>query len=102
MEAMVMTDIRRRALVSGRVQGVCFRAYTRDAALRIGLTGWVRNLPDGRVEALFEGAPEKVKELIDWLHRGSPGSRVERVEIFEEPHRGDLTDFDVKYTRGWF
>jgi len=97
-----MATIRRRALISGRVQGVAFRAYTRQAARNIGVVGWVQNLPDGRVEAVFEGTPEQVQAMIDWCHHGPPASRVEKVEVIDERPRGDLTDFDIAFTRGWY
>lgn len=96
-----MATIRRRALISGRVQGVAFRAYTRQAARNVGVVGWVQNLPDGRVEAVFEGMPEQVHAMIDWCRHGPPSSRVDKVEVIEEPPRGDLTDFDIAYKWGW-
>jgi acylphosphatase len=96
-----MSDaIRRRVIISGRVQGVAFRYYTRDAAREAGATGWVRNLPDGRVEALLEGDLSTVNSLLAWLHKGSPASRVDRVEIFEEGHTGEFSDFDITFTGG--
>jgi acylphosphatase len=95
-----MTVIRRRVLISGIVQGVFFRASTRDAAQRVGVHGWVRNLPDGRVEAVFQGSPNKVAAAIEWCRRGPPGSRVERIEILEEEPSGQLIGFDVSYSRG--
>jgi acylphosphatase len=79
------------------VQGVFFRAYTRDAARRAGVSGWVRNLPDGRVEAVFEGQLEDVEAVVAWCRRGSPGSRVESVQVFEEQHRGEFEGFDIAY-----
>lgn len=86
-----------RVLISGRVQGVFFRAYTQEEAKRFGLKGWVRNLPDGRVEALFEGEDEAVEKMIKWCHRGSPASKVEKVEVFEEPYLGEYEGFFIKY-----
>lgn len=65
--------------ISGRVQGVAFRAATRAEAQRRGVAGWVRNLPDGQVEAHFEGTPEAVAALVTWCHRGPPGARVDGV-----------------------
>jgi acylphosphatase len=88
--------VRRRCFVSGRVQGVFFRAYTSAEARRLGLSGWVRNLADGRVEALVEGEPEKVEALVRWLHKGSPHSRVDKVDVRDEEPRGDLGSFDVE------
>ena len=76
--------------ITGRVQGVFFRAYTRDAAQMIGVTGWVRNLPDGRVEAVFEGELDKVEKMVEWCREGSPMSRIERVDLLEEVYTGDF------------
>ena len=66
--------------ISGRVQGVGFRDALRSEALRLGVTGWVRNLADGAVEALAQGDPAAVAALLEWAHRGPPAARVERVE----------------------
>ena len=91
--------MKRRAhlFISGRVQGVFYRANTRDQARRLGLTGWVRNLPDGRVEAVVEGEEEKIKELIDWCHQGPPGAQVRGVEVRWEDYRGEFADFEIRY-----
>lgn len=67
--------------VSGRVQGVFFRAHTRDLAQRLELLGFVRNLPDGRVEVVAEGPAEKLQELIDFCHHGPPSAHVTQAEI---------------------
>lgn len=83
-----MTDERTRAhvFVSGTVQGVYFRANTRDTATHKGVDGWVRNLDDGRVEAIFEGPSDAVEEMIEWCHSGSPAARVEDVDVeYGEP-----------------
>jgi acylphosphatase len=66
--------------ISGRVQGVWFRASTREEALRRGLSGWVRNLPDGRVEAVFEGDRPALDAMLAWCRVGPPGARVAGVE----------------------
>ncbi|PSP88499.1 acylphosphatase [Halobacteriales archaeon QS_4_69_34] len=71
---------RAHVLVSGRVQGVSYRASTRDAARERGVDGWVRNLADGRVEAVFEGEESAVEEMIEWTHTGSPAADVESVD----------------------
>jgi acylphosphatase len=94
-----MEKKRVRVLIKGRVQGVFFRAYTRDAAIEIGVSGWVRNLFDGRVEALFEGERDQVDRMIAWCHQGSPLSRVEAVEVHEEAYMGDQDRFDISYGR---
>lgn len=70
----------RRYLVRGRVQGVFFRASTRDQARRLGLTGWARNLPSGEVEVVACGAPERLAALEAWLWQGPPAARVSAVE----------------------
>lgn len=85
----------RRYLVAGRVQGVFYRVATQATAQRLGLTGWVRNLRDGRVELIACGAPEKLQELEHWLWQGPPHARVERVEAQELPSQG-FSDFSVR------
>ncbi|NLI32698.1 MAG: acylphosphatase [Deltaproteobacteria bacterium] len=83
--------------IRGRVQGVYFRAYTRDTALREGVTGWVRNLPDGRVEAVFEGEAEKVQRMLAWCREGSPLGRVDHVDHQEEEYKGEYQGFEISY-----
>lgn len=73
----------RRYLVEGRVQGVFFRASTQAEALRLGLLGWVRNLPDGRVEVLAAGTPDAQQALAEWLALGPPLARVTRVTVHD-------------------
>ena len=84
--------------VSGRVQGVFFRASTKDQAQRLGLTGFVRNCPDGRVEILAEGSSEAVEALLDWCRTGPPGARVERVQVSD---KGCAQEFDVFTVRAF-
>lgn len=86
-----------RAVVHGRVQGVSFRHYTVLKARELGLTGWVRNLPDYTVETLAEGEKEALEQFLTWLHRGSPAARVLRVEAHWHPASGKFADFDVRY-----
>ncbi len=82
--------VRAHVFVSGTVQGVFYRASTRDAARDAGVDGWVKNLPDGRVEAVFEGDREAVESMIEWCHTGSERANVKNVEVsFEEPKRID-------------
>ncbi|KSW12094.1 acylphosphatase [Pyrodictium occultum] len=83
--------------IYGRVQGVFFRATMREVARRLGVTGWVRNMPDGSVEAVVEGPREAVEEVIRWAHRGPPAARVERVVVVWEPYRGEYRDFTIRY-----
>lgn len=80
--------VRRRVEVRGRVQGVFFRETTRREAARHGVTGWVRNRPDGTVEAVFEGHPDAVDALVAWTRHGPRSARVEGVAVFQEPPEG--------------
>ena len=82
--------------VSGQVQGVFFRDSARERAEQLGLTGWVKNLPDGRVEALFEGPSERVREMVRWCEQGPPHAAVESVKTEFEAFKGDLTGFEVR------
>ena len=81
--------VRARVWVSGRVQGVYFRAYAEDEASFRNVAGWIRNAPDGRVEAVFEGSPASVDAMIRWCHRGSPASDVTGVEATWEAVHGE-------------
>jgi acylphosphatase len=83
------TPIRVHVFVEGRVQGVSFRYYTRQEAARIGVTGWVRNLPDGRVEAAYEGPRGQVEEMLAWTRGGPILARVEAIAIHEEEPKGE-------------
>jgi acylphosphatase len=83
--------------IRGRVQGVFFRAETQRAAIGFNLTGWVRNMSDGRVEALFEGKDENVDKMLGWCHIGPPAARVKEVLTEEETYIGEFRDFSVKY-----
>lgn len=87
-----MTDSQARALISGRVQGVSFRYYTYHEALKLGLSGWVRNLWDGRVEALFQGTKSDVERILAWCESGPPAARVDVVQVdwgeAIDPHEG--------------
>ena len=87
--------VRYRVLISGRVQGVFFRDSCRRLAEQHGVAGWVRNLPDGRVEAVFEGLPEDVCRLLDWAHTGPRLAVVEAVAVQSEPPEG-LAAFHIK------
>ena len=81
--------LRARAFVSGRVQGVCFRACAGEEAERLGVGGWVRNLADGRVEVLVEGERSAVEAMLAWCGRGPSYARVDRVEVsWEDPPEG--------------
>ena len=76
--------IQRRVLVSGAVQGVFFRQSTRELARELNLSGWVRNLLDGGVEAVFQGEPDAVERMLAWCHHGPPLARVDEIQVIEE------------------
>jgi len=84
-------------IVSGRVQGVSFRAATERAAGNLGVHGWVRNREDGRVEAVFEGRDRDVDKIVAWCRTGPPGARVDDIVIEEEPSAARHHGFRVVY-----
>jgi acylphosphatase len=88
---MAARPIRVRVLVTGRVQGVFFRASCADRARSLGLGGWVRNVPDGRVEAVFEGREADVDAMVAWCRHGPPGARVDDVEAERQAPAGATT-----------
>ncbi|MGB9627142.1 MAG: acylphosphatase [Thermodesulfobacteriota bacterium] len=92
-----MEKARARVIVEGRVQGVFFRAHTQEEAYVLGLTGWVKNRRDGRVEAVFEGDKEKVERMIQWCHYGPPGARVNDIQVTWEDYQGEFKDFSIVY-----
>ena len=89
--------LRAHAIIHGVVQGVFFRASTREEAVRLGVGGWVRNLPDGSVEALFEGEKLKVEAILGWCHKGPPGALVSTVDITFTLYKGEFKRFDIRY-----
>lgn len=96
-EETMQEKTRVHLIVSGRVQGVCFRAETQKVASRVGVTGWVRNRRDGTVEADVEGVKQDVISLIDWCKSGPPISRVEHVEVTWKEYQGVMDTFSVRY-----
>jgi acylphosphatase len=84
-----------RVRVRGRVQGVFFRAEARARAESFGVAGWIRNVPDGAVEAVFEGEDERVESMVEWCRRGPAGAEVEAVEVEREEPVGE-TGFRVR------
>lgn len=86
---------RRRVVVHGRVQGVFFRGSTQEHARSVGVNGWVRNRPDGTVEAVFEGSEAQVQEMIRYCREGPPWARVERLDEFDEAPEG-LAGFAIR------
>ncbi len=93
-----MARTRAHVFVSGRVQGVNFRYYTRRQAEAEEVTGWVRNSADGRVEAVFEGEEPNVHRLVQWCHHGPPRAKVEQVEVEWLPYTGEYDGFEIL---GW-
>lgn len=90
-----MTQVSYRVVVSGHVQGVFYRASTQDKANELGLTGWVANRPDGRVEAQLEGERDAVDDMIAWMRQGPPAARVEDLDV--EPSRPEgANSFEVR------
>lgn len=85
--------------IHGLVQGVFYRANTRDKAKQIGVTGWVKNMPDNTVEAVFEGEADKVDEMIEWCKTGPPSAEVEKIEILEneQVEINSFKSFEIKY-----
>jgi acylphosphatase len=90
-------NARAHLFVSGWVQGVSFRGYTRRCARELALTGWVRNLYDGRVEAVAEGPRSAVEALIDQVRRGPASARIENVDVIWEEYRGEFPDFRIAW-----
>ena len=92
-----MKMVRAHIYISGYVQGVFFRSNMKEVADRHGVKGWVRNLPDGRVEAVLEGPEDAVNRVIEWARRGPPLADVEDVEVKWEEYKGEFEDFKIKY-----
>ena len=86
-------NIRAHVLVSGKVQGVFFRSSTKDKAEELGISGWVRNLADGRVEAVLEGEKEDLDKMLEWCRKGPEYARVTGIEIIEEDYKGEFEGF---------
>jgi acylphosphatase len=92
-----VADVQTHLWLSGRVQGVAFRYYTRHEARRIGVTGWVRNLPDGRVEVVIRGKDDQVRALVDWCRHGPPGARVDHVDMIKSEAVEEFQGFEITY-----
>ncbi|MBI3600485.1 MAG: acylphosphatase [Nitrospinae bacterium] len=92
-----MSNARAHIIVSGIVQGVFFRANTRDTAGRLGVKGWVKNKYDGTVEIAAEGDKEKIERLVGWCHKGPQGAIVKDVTVEWEDYKGEFKDFSVRY-----
>ena len=86
-----------RIIISGCVQGIFFRAFVREKALQLGLTGYVRNTEEGKVEILIEGHKAKIDKLIENCKQGPPGASVEKVEVKKELYKAEFKEFRIKY-----
>lgn len=84
-------------IISGRVQGVWFRAGTKQKADQLGLTGWVKNSSDGCVEAVFEGDEKTIQEMLEWCHIGPSYAKVKDVKITKQSPLNDFNDFSIRY-----
>lgn len=92
-----MSKARAHLVVNGKVQGVYFRAETREQAAALGLTGWVKNRPDRSVEVVAEGSREKIEKLIDWCLQGPPRAEVSEVNVTWEEYTGEFDEFKIIY-----
>jgi len=84
-------------LISGRVQGVWYRATTKQKAEQLGINGWVKNTSDGNVEAVFEGNEDLVDQMVKWCYEGSELSKVNNIQVKSEKHTGEFKDFKIAY-----
>jgi acylphosphatase len=91
------TKVRAHVYVSGRVQGVFFRSEAKHEARVLGIKGWIRNLPDGKVEAVFEGEEKSVKEIIEFCKRGPSGAKVTNIDVVWESYSGEFRNFEIRY-----
>ena len=92
-----MTSKRLHLFVSGIVQGVYFRQSLKETADKNNVLGWVRNLPDQRVEAVLQGEESNVDAVVDWSNFGPPGAVVEELKITAEPYRDEFSNFEIRY-----
>jgi len=92
-----MEQVRAHIIVDGRVQGVFFRATARDVARRLGVTGWVKNRWDGKVELVVEGEKKAVEKMLRWCHKGPSGAVVTNVDVKWEPFKGEFGSFSIRY-----
>lgn len=90
-------NTRAHVFIKGKVQGVYFRQNLRIVSKRHKVNGWVRNLKDGRVEAVLEGEEMNISEVIEWCHAGSAEAKVDDVKVEYEPYKGEFSNFTVLY-----
>ncbi len=95
---VAMVIVRAHVIISGKVQGVYFRGYVKERAESMGLHGWVRNLTDGRVEAVFEGEADDVRRMVSWCEKGPPAARVDDVSTEWGSPTRDLSGFKLRRT----
>jgi acylphosphatase len=92
-----MEEARAHLFMDGRVQGVFYRGFTQDLAYNLGLSGWVKNLRDGRVEAVFEGKKKLIEEALKECYSGPPGAKVSNIEVTWEVYEGEENGFHIRY-----
>jgi acylphosphatase len=90
-------NARAHAIIRGRVQGVFYRSFTNGVARSLGLSGWVRNMHDGSVEAVFEGEKKRIKDALKQLRQGPPYARVDDLEVEWQPFSGEFHGFSIRY-----
>lgn len=90
-------DKRAQIIIIGRVQGVFFRDYTRENAIKIGLTGWVRNRPNGNVETVVEGEKDSIEKFIELLKKGPPVARVKEINVTWYKPENEFNDFSIRW-----
>ncbi|MDO8644661.1 MAG: acylphosphatase [bacterium] len=90
-----MSSVRAHLIITGRVQGVCYRVQTQEEAVRRRLSGWIRNLPTGQVEAVFEGDQKTIEEMVAWCHKGPAGARVTEIQVDWQELRHEFDDFRI-------
>lgn len=93
---ILLKFVRAHVLISGNVQGVNFRYYIIERAKGLGIKGWVRNLPSGEVEAVFEGEEGKIKEMLKWCKKGSSFAKVDDVKVEFKDYKGKFDDFEMR------
>lgn len=91
-----MTKVRASVIITGQVQGVSFRYFTQRMALQQRVSGWVRNLQGGEVEALFEGEGKDVQTVLDWCRRGPDAARVDEVQVEMQTYTGEFAGFEIR------
>jgi len=89
--------VRVHIVVSGRVQGVFYRSETQEKAQQLGVSGWVKNLSEGRVEAVFEGERDKVEQMVEWAKKGPSGAIVNDLNVVWEEYQGEFSNFEIRY-----